>query len=311
MRPPRLSLVPMPGLAAPEAWEGTLEPQSIRVTQLDPGSLVFDRSVADLSCARLVSCAASVGFEGHSDLLTGKTLLGVVAAPNTDARWFGERIREDEIVQTCTSMDLTTHGFSRMYYVAMDSDKLEPSGDGFRIHRNVRHAARLREYLGTALRLSDAGTPQSGRICRGIAQAMIPLLKLCLSDEGGFPKSTALSRRVAAVRTCELYVREHIVENPTLAELCAVSGLRMRSLINAFQAVLGMSPMAYLRVQRLNEVHKALSTLEPARTRVIDVASTWGFWHMGHFTVTYRAMFGELPSETLNRRRKVPIVRAS
>jgi AraC family transcriptional regulator, ethanolamine operon transcriptional activator len=35
------------------------------------------------------------------------------------------------------------------------------------------------------------------------------------------------------------------------------------------------------------------------RTRIIGVATDWGFWHMGHFARDYRAMFGESPSRTL------------
>ena len=32
---------------------------------------------------------------------------------------------------------------------------------------------------------------------------------------------------------------------------------------------------------------------------VAEVASRWGFWHMGQLAADYRQLFGELPSETL------------
>jgi AraC family transcriptional regulator, ethanolamine operon transcriptional activator len=41
---------------------------------------------------------------------------------------------------------------------------------------------------------------------------------------------------------------------------------------------------------------------DPRSTRVIDVATEWGFWHMGHFAHDYRVMFGEAPSQTLLNR---------
>jgi len=36
---------------------------------------------------------------------------------------------------------------------------------------------------------------------------------------------------------------------------------------------------------------------------VIDVAYNWGFWEPGRFSVEYRQMFGEKPSETIQRSR--------
>ena len=57
--------------------------------------------------------------------------------------------------------------------------------------------------------------------------------------------------------------------------------------------------MDYLKRLRLNGVHRALRVADKANTRIIDVATAWGFWHMGHFASDYRAMFGVSPSQTL------------
>ena len=57
--------------------------------------------------------------------------------------------------------------------------------------------------------------------------------------------------------------------------------------------------MDYLKRLRLNGVRRALQRAHKARTRIIDVATAWGFWHMGHFATDYRRMFGEAPSQTL------------
>jgi AraC family ethanolamine operon transcriptional activator len=62
---------------------------------------------------------------------------------------------------------------------------------------------------------------------------------------------------------------------------------------------LSMSPMAYLKTQRLNQVRQQLKACRHHRTTVTDVAIQCGFWHMGQFAKDYRKMFGECPSETL------------
>lgn len=96
-------------------------------------------------------------------------------------------------------------------------------------------------------------------------------------------------------------MRDHADANLTLLDLSRISGMRSRTLINAFEAVTGFSPMDYLKRLRLDGVRRALGRADRDCTRIIDVATEWGFWHMGHFAADYRAMFGETPSETLLR----------
>lgn len=287
----------MGGLTASAAWSGTIDQKSVETKLFEPGDLVLTRSAAELGALRCVSLSADKRFWGRSDLLPGRTIVGVVADDSTDARWFDVPLDRDHIVQTQTSMDLTMRGSSKMYFVATDTATLEHN-DGCPIHRNPEYAAGLRRHLGAAIYLSRAGANENKRL-RTVEETLFPLLSLCLSESAA-SKSGSLSHRVAAVRKCEDYVGQNLDRNPTLAELSAISGMCARSLINAFQAVTGMSPMTYLRVQRLNAVHKVLLARGPSETRVMDVAADWGFWHMGHFTVSYRKMFGESPSETLN-----------
>jgi AraC-like DNA-binding protein len=294
----------MGGLTASAAWHGTIDQQSVRTKLFEARELVLNRSVADLGALRCVSLSADMGFWGHSDLWPGKTIVGVIADDSTNARWFDVPLDRDHIVQTQTAMDLAMRGSSKMYFVATDTEKLEYN-DGCLIHRNPEYAEALRRHLNAAIRLSAAGAGESKHL-RAIEQTLLPLVSLGLS-ESTLPTFGSPSHRVAAVRKCEDYVHENLDRNPTLSELSAISGMCARSLINAFQAVTGMSPMTYLRVQRLNAVHKALLALGPSGTRVMDVAADWGFWHMGHFTVNYRKLFGESPSETLNHRSKVAV----
>lgn len=76
-------------------------------------------------------------------------------------------------------------------------------------------------------------------------------------------------------------MREHIDEAISLLDLSRACGMRSRSLINAFKAIAGLSPMDYLKRIRLTAVRNALLRADPRSTRVIDVAMESGFWAYG------------------------------
>ena len=61
---------------------------------------------------------------------------------------------------------------------------------------------------------------------------------------------------------------------------------------------LGMSPKQYLTRRRIHLVRRALA----AAATVTEIATSFGFWHLGRFSAGYQTIFGELPSTTLARR---------
>jgi transcriptional regulator GlxA family with amidase domain len=87
----------------------------------------------------------------------------------------------------------------------------------------------------------------------------------------------------------------------SVGELAEQVHLSVRALQLAFRRDTGDSPMQYLRRIRLARVRTALLAGDPARLTITEVASRWGFSHLGHFAAAYRAEFGESPSETLHR----------
>jgi AraC family ethanolamine operon transcriptional activator len=76
----------------------------------------------------------------------------------------------------------------------------------------------------------------------------------------------------------------------------------MRTLIYSFKDWFGMGPIAYLKLLRLNAVHRRLK--EPRESvRIFDVAADFGFWHMGHFSTNYKRVFGVTPTQTVSAAR--------
>jgi AraC family ethanolamine operon transcriptional activator len=83
--------------------------------------------------------------------------------------------------------------------------------------------------------------------------------------------------------------------------LAAIAGVCRRSLENAFDDVLGVSPATYLKAMRLRHLHKDLLSGGPDYATVSGLMARHGFRHGGRAAGDYRAMFGESPRETLQR----------
>lgn len=259
----------------------------VRHAQLEPGKLTIGTRSVSLAPLTVVQTRYNLAVRAEAEIAAGNTVLTVLGDEGTRARWFGHSFGRDDVAVGRTRVDLSTHGPATLYTLAIARD-LE-CDDGL-LSRSFFGAAVLRRHLERAVRDGQAGR-------------LLDFLETILEREPC--KRRPIPRRVAAVHRCEKYVRENVDASPTLQELSAISGLGLRSLINAFRAVTGYSPMAYLKTQRLNAARRALSCADRTRTRIIDVAMEYGFWHMGHFASDYRALFGETPSQTLNRRESV------
>ncbi|HME26051.1 MAG TPA: helix-turn-helix transcriptional regulator [Acetobacteraceae bacterium] len=86
-----------------------------------------------------------------------------------------------------------------------------------------------------------------------------------------------------------------------LTELCAKVGVSARVLRAQCQQHLGMSPHRYLWLRRMHLARRALTMADPVHATVTNIANDYGFGELGRFAVTYRALFGELPSAALSR----------
>jgi AraC-like DNA-binding protein len=87
-----------------------------------------------------------------------------------------------------------------------------------------------------------------------------------------------------------------------LAEICGAIGVPERTLRLCCAEVLGVSPIRYFLLRRLNMARSALSRANPQSTSVAEIARDHHFTELGRFAVAYRAIFDETPSATLRRR---------
>jgi AraC family transcriptional regulator, ethanolamine operon transcriptional activator len=293
----------------------TFASKSVTWAQLEPGSFEAERRAVRLDAMRIGWHGCNLGFKAEADLEPETSLIGILGGPSTDSRWFGADVDASHVAVSGESVWLRTAGAAEFFSVRIDAREI---GDRFpnlpdaralientrevRLERRPLHAEQLRKQLQWLLRDS---TRSSRTFATVDARAMLGRSLLVLladvvaGSKAGAERSPSLNRRIAAVRVCEAYISEHMDAAVTLVDLSRISGLRLRSLINAFRAITGFSPMAYFKRQRLSAVRQALQRCDKDKTRVIDVATRWGFWHMGHFAADYREMFGEVPSRTL------------
>ncbi|WP_433293645.1 helix-turn-helix transcriptional regulator [Actinoplanes sp. CA-030573] len=107
--------------------------------------------------------------------------------------------------------------------------------------------------------------------------------------------------RPETLRRALTYIDENAHRPITPADVAAVARITIRSLQLAFRRHLNTTPTAYLREARLAHAHHDLRAADPTTTTVAAVAARWGFASHSRFTATYRATYGQTPSQTLHR----------
>ncbi|HWM29988.1 MAG TPA: helix-turn-helix domain-containing protein, partial [Woeseiaceae bacterium] len=98
-------------------------------------------------------------------------------------------------------------------------------------------------------------------------------------------------------RRAERFMREQIAAPLCIDEVCIALRVSRRYLEYAFSDAFGTSPSRYLRLLRLHEVRRRLKALG-VQTTVTREALSFGFNHLGLFSVQYKKAFGESPSTT-------------
>jgi AraC-like DNA-binding protein len=95
-----------------------------------------------------------------------------------------------------------------------------------------------------------------------------------------------------------------------MSQLRAALGVSERWLRWCCEQHLGMGPITYIRLHRMQSAHQALRHGGPRTLRVSDVATRFGFRSLGRFASAYRERYGELPSETLRggSHRGMPVI---
>lgn len=138
-------------------------------------------------------------------------------------------------------------------------------------------------------------------VARAIEEALAEAMVLCTAEGHSDDLRKVQRDRARVMRRLEEALTANPEEPLYMAELSAQVGASYWTLRDCCLNYLGMSPKRYLWLRRMNLARRALRRADAEKTTVTEIASDYGFWELGRFSVAYRSLFGEAPSATLRR----------
>lgn len=127
------------------------------------------------------------------------------------------------------------------------------------------------------------------------------LLEFMIGAEIDARNAVFADRAPRHVRLAEQFMRANIEEEISADEIVEASGAPMRTLYYSFKKYRGMSPLSWMKAERLKAARNALLTGSGHRT-VTEIANLYCSSNLGRFSREYYRQFGEYPSQTLQRK---------
>jgi len=319
-----LALAPAPGsyvrhIRTPDLGElAAAQPdKNRRYVQLEPGGLVGDLLDVNLGSVQIFRERLDVGMLVEAAPAANLVPFGILLSGRGEVRFCGDALDVASVAQATGGtwdirfdgpLDYVSWVFERSWF----EREVEcvrgapPPADWFRSGAHAASARAVGRLAATIVRALErvSASPallDSAQVRRRLESEILRLCVEALSS--GAPPSLPASygRRRRGVRRALEFLHEQPEPAVTISALCAVAGVSARTLEYGFREHLGMTPVRYARLVRLNGARRDLLRASPQTTTVTDVALGWGFSEFGRFAGEYRRFFGERPSETLRR----------
>ena len=138
-------------------------------------------------------------------------------------------------------------------------------------------------------------------VARAMEQALAHAMIACVGGGEEVAVSGTFRHHAAIMRRLERVLEANLDGPLYVLEICKAAQVSAKTLRLCCQEQLGMSPKRYLLLRRMHLARRALRMADPATTTVTKIATNYGFWELGRFSVTYHSLFGESPSSSLRR----------
>jgi AraC-like DNA-binding protein len=200
------------------------------------------------------------------------------------------------------AMSLTCENLAATGQALVGRELLAPAATS-RLRPAPALMARLLHLHEEAARLARTSPERLAHpeVAHALEQKLLHAMIHCLADGSGVEASDANLRHAATLARLECLLAANCDRPLYLAEICTTIGVSERTLRLCCQEHLGMGPIQYLWLRRMNLAHAGLLRASSTTTTVTAVATGFGFWELGRFAVAHRTLFGESPSMTLAR----------
>jgi AraC-like DNA-binding protein len=172
------------------------------------------------------------------------------------------------------------------------------------VHRLARaEASRFRHLFRQACRIAETGKEltRSQEVAKALEREMLAVVRRLAGDHEADVVARSRLHHAAVMARFEDALTKRIDQKLDIPTLCAEIGVAERTLRMCCAEFLGVSPSRYILLQRLNRARAELRRADLSTTTVAEIARNHQFLEFGRFAVTYRTIFGESPSVTLQR----------
>ena len=156
-----------------------------------------------------------------------------------------------------------------------------------------KHLAAIWQRIDSLL---QSGDQNSENVSHLLAETI-----LWITDASSSSSDERLANGAGATiaHRAQAFIEERFQDAIRMQDLCAFTGVRLRTLQRCFSSHFQVSPTEYIKARRLNAARRDLVAADASSRSISAIAMDNGFTHLGRFSVDYRAHFGESPSETL------------
>lgn len=287
--------------------------------QISKGTFHGELSDISLGPIQLFRETMDKAVDQHGQPWANSVAVGIPIRLEGDGYWCGDKLETDSIffLRPNSELKFKTPLNSDIYVAVIDQELLSQYAEAVE-EVNIDQVCQLNGVEPASHQLCDTLRNSFLRVFEGVSGN-----PAALSDEAVLQALHNDVMHTLFSGLCALgkiqphnpgqFVHRHIVEKakeyilsrkshpPTVLEICQELRISRRTLHYAFQKVLNINSVTFLRYIRLHGARHELLTSPAGKLLISEIAAHWGFWHLGMFGTYYKDLFGETPSATVRR----------